>query len=64
MKFQYNGRGNECKLEHGFSFTGLGGNAPEVIGPVPEGIRVNFYNTGGEVSGPRIRGKLRPVGKR
>src|SRR5216684_4161177 len=33
---------------------------PEVIGPVAEGIRVNFYVT--EVSGPKMRGRLRPVG--
>ena len=36
--------------------------APEVIGPVPEGIRVNFYVTGGQLSGPRVTGHLRPVG--
>ena len=35
---------------------------PEVIGPVPEGIRVNFYVTAGEVTGPKMRGKLRTVG--
>ena len=29
---------------------------------MPEGIRVNFYFTGGEVIGPKIQGKLRPVG--
>jgi hypothetical protein len=33
-----------------------------VIGPVPEGIRVNVYATGGEVQGPELHGKLRPVG--
>jgi hypothetical protein len=33
-----------------------------MIGAVPEGLRVNFYNAGGTVSGPRIRGKVRPVG--
>jgi len=36
--------------------------APEVAGPVAEGIRVNFYVTAGEVSGPRMRGRLRTVG--
>jgi hypothetical protein len=36
--------------------------APEVIGPVPEGIRVNFYVTGGHVAGPRMTGRLRAVG--
>ncbi|HYL98698.1 MAG TPA: DUF3237 domain-containing protein [Blastocatellia bacterium] len=36
---------------------------PEIIGPLAEGIRVNFYTTeGGELSGPRVRGKVRPVG--
>ena len=35
---------------------------PEVIGPVAEGLRVNFYVTCGEVSGPKIRGRIRPVG--
>jgi hypothetical protein len=36
--------------------------APEVIGPVPEGVRINFYVTAGEVSGPKMRGRLRTVG--
>jgi hypothetical protein len=35
---------------------------PEVVGPVPEGIRVNFYVTAGEVAGPKMRGRLRTVG--
>jgi len=35
---------------------------PEIVGPVAEGIRVNFYVTAGEVSGPRMRGRLRTVG--
>src|SRR5215831_13642956 len=35
---------------------------PEIIGPVAEGLRVNFHVTGGEVTGPRMRGTLRPVG--
>ncbi len=50
----------DYSLEHIFSY---GSTAhPEVIGPVPEGIRANFYIGGGEVSGPKLRGKLRPVG--
>ena len=52
----------DYKVEHICSFSGKGEGNPEVIGTVPEGLRVNFYNTGGEVSGPRIRGKVRPVG--
>jgi hypothetical protein len=50
------------KLEHILSYTGELAVPPELIGPVPEGIRVNFYSTGGEVAGPRIRGTVRPVG--
>jgi hypothetical protein len=49
-------------LEHVCSYVGRLQNPPEVIGPVAEGIRVNFYSTGGEVTGPKIRGTLRPVG--
>src|SRR5213595_3323850 len=37
-------------------------SAPEVIGPLAEGLRVNVYVTDGEVSGPKMRGRLRPVG--
>jgi hypothetical protein len=35
---------------------------PEIIGPVGEGIRVNFYVAGGEMTGPLVRGRVRPVG--
>lgn len=52
----------DYRLEHILSFVGKGGIAPEAIGRLAEGLRVNFYNTGGEISGPHIRGKLRPVG--
>ncbi len=34
----------------------------EVIGPTHEGLRVNVYVTGGQVSGEKINGKFRPVG--
>lgn len=34
----------------------------EVIGPVAEGLRVNAYVTGGELLGPKLKGKIRPVG--
>lgn len=37
-------------------------SAPEVIGPLAEGLRVNLYVTDGEVSGPKMRGRLRRVG--
>lgn len=53
--------GYEYKLEHLFSMSAT--LAPmEVIGPVPEGFRGNSYVTGGEVSGPKLNGKVRPVG--
>jgi hypothetical protein len=52
----------DYSLEHIFSYTATLQNPPEVIGPVPEGIRVNFYFTGGEVSGPKVQGRFRPAG--
>jgi hypothetical protein len=54
----------DYRLEHVFTFAGLGaeGVPPEVLGALPEGLRVNFYVAGGEFEGPKIRGKLRPVG--
>jgi hypothetical protein len=48
-------------LDHIFSYTGSLAE-PEVIGEVPEGLRVNFYSTGGEITGPRVRGVVRGVG--
>jgi Protein of unknown function (DUF3237) len=49
-------------LEHILSYTGTLASPPEIIGPLPDGIRVNFYSSGGEVIGPRVRGTVRPVG--
>jgi len=48
-------------LEHLFSYAALL-HAPEVIGPVPEGIRVNFYVKSGTIRGSRLSGALVPVG--
>jgi len=48
-------------MEHIFSYT-AGLQPPQIIGPVPEGIRANWYITGGEVSGPKLRGRLRAEG--
>ena len=50
----------EYRLEYLFSVTVK--FSRERIGPLPEGIRGNFYITGGEISGPKVRGKVRPVG--
>lgn len=52
----------DYKLEHIFSYTATLKAAPEVIGPLPEGIRLNFYVTGGTVSGPKVNGRVLPVG--
>lgn len=44
-------------LEHIFSYTATL-NPPEVIGPVPEGIRLNYYVTGGQWKGQRLKGRF------
>src|SRR5579872_4442131 len=51
----------ECRTEYLLSYS-VGLQPPEVIGPVPEGIRSTFYLLGGEVRGPRMKGRVRPVG--
>jgi hypothetical protein len=51
----------EYRMDHAFGFR-AGLTAPEVIGPLPGDIRVNFYITGGEVWGPLVQGKLRAAG--
>ena len=53
---------NTYTLEHLFSYVGTLASPPEIIGPLPEGIRANFYSTGGEITGPKLRGTLLPVG--
>ena len=50
------------ELEHLFSYEATLAMPPELIGEVPEGIRVTFYVTGGRVDGPSVRGVVRPVG--
>jgi hypothetical protein len=35
---------------------------PEMIGPVPEGTRITFHIKGGTFEGPKLRGRIRPVG--
>jgi hypothetical protein len=51
----------EYQLEHIMSYHARLTD-PEVIGPLPEGVRVNVYLTGGEIIGPKLSGKFRPVG--
>jgi hypothetical protein len=52
----------ECKLDYLFSFSFALKLPPEVIGELPDGIRANFYLDGGTVEGPRLTGKVLPVG--
>jgi len=35
---------------------------PDAIGATPDGAQVSFNLTGGEATGPRLRGTLRPIG--
>lgn len=48
-------------LEHLFSYTATL-KPPEGIGPMAEGLKLNWYVTGGEVTGPRVKGQVLPVG--
>lgn len=50
------------QLQHIFSFGAALESPPEAIGPVAEGLRLNFYSQGGEVTGPNLQGRCRPVG--
>jgi hypothetical protein len=49
-------------LKHLFSFTATLRMPPEVIGPLPDGIRATAYVLGGEMNGARVRGRVLPVG--
>ena len=49
------------KLDHVMSYNATL-SQPEIIGEVPEGLRVNLYVTGGTITGPKVSGRLRPVG--
>ena len=49
-------------LQHLFTFTAAIRLPPEVIGPLPEGIRATAYVRGGEITGPRLQGTVLPVG--
>ena len=51
-----------CELEHLFSYSATLQAPAELIGPVAEGYRANFYVTGGRIEGPRLKGRVRPVG--
>jgi hypothetical protein len=52
----------EHSLEHVCSYSVDLVMTPEVIGPVPGDPRINAYYAGGEIWGPRMRGRVLPVG--
>jgi len=49
-------------LEHICSYNATLRQPLEVIGATPVGLRVNAYISGGEIWGPRLRGRVLPVG--
>jgi hypothetical protein len=49
-------------LQHLFTYTAQIRLPPEVVGPLPDGVRATAYVLGGDMNGPRIRGKVLPVG--
>jgi hypothetical protein len=48
-------------LEYIFSYTAHARLPPEIIGPVPDGIRAYVYVTGGEAYGPKVKGTFAQV---
>ena len=52
----------DYSMEHIFSYSATLDANMEVIGPTPNGLRMNVYVTGGEMTGPKVQGKVRPVG--
>ncbi len=53
---------HRLETEHLFSYGIRFRAAPEVIGMLPEGLRINVYYGGGTAKGPRVVGSFRPVG--
>jgi len=53
---------NDYQLEYLFSSQSELTFPPEILGDTPEGIRLNFYRLGGEIDGPRLKGRFRAVG--
>lgn len=52
----------EFKFEHIYSYSATLHTPFEVIGETPQGLRINAYVSGGEMTGPRLRGVVLPVG--
>ncbi|MEM1405063.1 MAG: DUF3237 domain-containing protein [Pseudomonadota bacterium] len=53
--------GFDVSLEHALSLTAHL-DAPQVVGPVPDGFRMTFNVLGGRIEGPKIKGEFVPVG--
>jgi hypothetical protein len=51
----------DYRLEYIFSYTAHVRLPPEIIGPVPDGIRAYVYVTGGEAHGPKVKGIFEQV---
>ena len=53
--------GFDIGLEHVMSLTAQL-DAPQVIGPVPDGFRMTFNVLSGRIEGPKVNGEFVPVG--
>ena len=51
----------DYSLDHLFSYD-VSLERPQMIGEIPEGIRAIVYVTKGEVTGPKLRGRILPGG--
>jgi len=52
---------NPYQIEHLFTYR-LQLAPPQVIGPVPGDVRIDFPVIGGEITGPRLQGSVKPGG--
>jgi hypothetical protein len=52
---------NPYQIEHFFTYR-LQLAPPQVIGPVPGDVRIDFPIVGGEITGPRLQGSVKPGG--
>jgi hypothetical protein len=52
---------NPYQIEHIFTYR-LGLAPPQIIGPVPGDVRLDFPIVCGEIAGPRLQGKVKPRG--
>jgi Protein of unknown function (DUF3237) len=52
---------NPYQIEHLFTYR-LQLAPPLIIGPVPGDVRIDFPIVGGEITGPRLQGSVKPRG--